>query len=67
MAFLIKPFNNKTRTFAPGIISFEEREESAIADVKFRSGLGKFNDWNFSSYKKLREKQVKQKYNKNDE
>ena len=67
MSILVKPFNRKTGNYAPSMISFLDQEEGAINDVKYRSALSKFSDWDFSRTKKLTDKKVKSKFNKEDE
>lgn len=64
MSILVKPFNRRTRNYAPSMISFLDQEDAAINDVKSRSALSKFKDWDFSRTKKLVDKKVKSKFNK---
>jgi len=60
MSYLIKPFDMKTGNTAPGIISYLEKEEDAIADVRSRSGLARFNNWAFNrAIKKIKDKSVR--------
>lgn len=49
MSYLIKPTNVITGATAPGIMSFAERKDEAIADAKSRSRLSAFENWNFTS------------------
>ena len=68
MSYLIKPTSMRTGVQAPGMISNMERPEDAIADVRSRSGLGKFKDWSFgSSVKHIKDKQVKRFNNQDNE
>lgn len=62
MSYLIKPTNTITGAMAPGIISYCERKEDAIAEAKSRSRLSIFDNWNFSfEVIHIRDKEVKKR------
>ena len=67
MSYLVKPQDSRTGNYAPAIVSFAGTEESAMSDVKSRSRLGSFPNWNFKTIKKLKEKALKSKFNRDDE
>lgn len=55
MAFLIKPMYKPTGVTAPGMVSFCEKEEDAVIDVKSRTRLSASDKWDFSRHiKKLK-------------
>lgn len=60
MSFLIKPTNIRSGAVAPGIMSFAEKKELAIADAESRSSLSRSKNWSFShDVKSIKDKQVK--------
>ena len=60
MSYLIKATSRKTGAQAPGIMSYMERPEDAIADARSRSGLSRFKDWSFNvSVRHIKDKVVK--------
>ena len=60
MSYLIKPFDMKTGNTAPGIISYMEKVDDAVADVRSRSGLSRFKNWSFNRYiKHIKDKPVR--------
>lgn len=67
MSYLVKPHDMITGNYAPAIASFAGSEESAISDVKSRSRLSSFSNWDFRTIKKLKEKVVNSRFNREDE
>ena len=68
MSYLIKPIDMRTGNTAPGMISYMEKPDDAIADVRSRSGLSKFKNWSFHLViKHIKDKQVKRFKNQDDE
>jgi hypothetical protein len=64
MSWLIKPMYKPTGVTAPGMVSFSEKEEAAIADVKSRSRLSASDKWDFSRHvKKLKDNTPREKFN----
>lgn len=60
MSFLIKPTNIRSGAVAPGIISFAEKKDLAIADAESRSSLSRSENWSFNyDVKSIKDKQVK--------
>lgn len=60
MSYLIKPMDMRTGNTAPAMISYMEKPDDAIADVRSRSGLSRFENWSFNHViKHIKDKQVK--------
>jgi len=68
MSYLIKPFDMRTGNTAPGMISYKEKKEDAVADVMSRSSLSKYKNWRFYYFVKwIKDKPVKQFKSKDNE
>jgi len=60
MSYIIKPVNIQTGATAPGIVSFSEKRDDAIIDVKSKSRLSAFKNWSFTfDVKHIKDRQVK--------